>query len=319
VLVQVGKEFGISARLQEMMCKVGQGYVFEEGEQLFSEMMGITVSARQIQRVSEYYGKMIGDQEDHQIQQEKKMATIAHRKEPVYVMMDGAMIFTREEGWKEMKTGRIFAAKDVVGIQPKRNVITGSLYVCHLGDHKRFTKKMEAYCDEYDHKICVADGAPWIWNWLENAYSQTVQILDFYHAAEKLGSCAHYHFPEEQPRKAWLEQQKQKLLNNEVEQVIATVEQLPSLRNKEAKKTKEDLIRYYQSNCNRMQYKTYLEQGYLIGSGPIESAHRHVVQHRLKLSGQRWSKPGAQSIVNLRAYQKSDRWCEIIDCIKKAA
>ena len=293
--------------------------MFEEGEELFEQMMGISVSARQIQRVSEYYGSRIGQKEELQIKQGNKMATVAGNKEPVYMMMDGAMIFTREEGWKEMKTGRIFAAKDVVGIHSKRNVITNSLYVCHLGDHKQFTRKMEAYCDEYRHKICVADGAPWIWNWVENAYSETTQILDFYHAAEKLGACAKYHFPEEQQRKSWLEQQKQRLLNNEVEEVMATVEQLPSLRNKEAQKAKEDLLRYYRTNQHRMQYKTYLQQGYLIGSGPIESAHRHVVQHRLKLSGQRWSKPGAQSIVNLRAYQKSNRWSEVIDCIKKAA
>jgi len=319
VLAQVREEFGISARLQEMICKVGQGYVFEEGEGLFLEMMGIQVSGRQIQRVSEYYGKKLAQQEDLQIKQGKKMATVAGRKDPVYVMMDGAMIFTREEGWKEVKTGRLFAAKDVVGIQPKRNIITNSLYVCHLGDHRQFTRKMEAYCDEYQRKICVADGAPWIWNWLENAYSETVQILDFYHAAEKLGTCAHYYFPNEPQRKAWLEQQKQRLLNNEVKQVISTVEQLPSVKNKEAKKAREDLLRYYRTNQQRMQYKTYLEQGYLIGSGPIESAHRHVVQHRLKLSGQRWSKPGAQAILQLRAYQKSNRWSELVDSIKKAA
>lgn len=318
-MAQVGKKFGISLRLQEMICKVGQGHVFEEGEELFWEMMGLSVNARQLQRVSEYYGKKIGQRENDLIQQGEKMATIAARKEPVYMMMDGAMIFTREEGWKEMKTGRIFAAKDVVGVQPKRNVIAHSLYVSHLGDHKSFTKKMEAYCDEYDHKICVADGAAWIWNWVEGAYSSTVQILDFYHAIEKLSLCAHWYFPAEEEKKAWIEKQKQRLLNNEVDGVISTVEQLPSTRNKEAKKARQDLLRYYQNNRQRMQYKTYREKEYLIGSGPIESAHRHVIQHRLKLSGQRWSKAGAQYIANLRTYLKSHRWMEVVDSIKKAA
>lgn len=60
-------------------------------------------------------------------------------------------------------------------------------------------------------------------------------------------------------------------------------------------------------------------KGYLIGSGAIESAHRNVVQQRLKLSGQRWSVQGAQQIVNLRAYKKSDRWNEVVDFIKQAA
>lgn len=90
-------------------------------------------------------------------------------------------------------------------------------------------------------------------------------------------------------------------------------------RNKEAEKLRIDVIRYYQNNKVRMQYKTYLEAGYLISSGPIESAHRNVVQQRLKLSGQRWSEKGAQQIVNLRACQKSNRWPELVNIIKFAA
>ncbi len=38
-----------------------------------------------------------------------------------------------------------------------------------------------------------------------------------------------------------------------------------------------------------MQYHKYLKEGLLIGSGAIESAHKDVLQQRLKLSGQRWT------------------------------
>jgi hypothetical protein len=55
-----------------------------------------------------------------------------------------------------------------------------------------------------------------------------------------------------------------------------------------------------------MQYKTFQEKGLLIGSGAIEAAHRTVIQQRLKLSGQRWTKIGAQQIVNLRIAYKSN-------------
>jgi hypothetical protein len=57
----------------------------------------------------------------------------------------------------------------------------------------------------------------------------------------------------------------------------------------------------------------------MIGSGAIESAQRNVVQQRLKLSGQKWSIKGARCIVNLRAYQKSERWDEVVEIIKMAA
>lgn len=68
-------------------------------------------------------------------------------------------------------------------------------------------------------------------------------------------------------------------------EIIKTLEQSTGI-NKEAKKTRKDAIRYYKNNKHRIQYKTYQEAGYLIGSGAIEVAHRNVVQQRLKLSGQ---------------------------------
>ena len=68
-----------------------------------------------------------------------------------------------------------------------------------------------------------------------------------------------------------------------------------------------------------MQYRTYLEKRYLIGSGAIEAAHRNVIQQRLKRSGQRWSVKGAQQIANLRAFKKSNQWNAVIDLINAAA
>ena len=51
----------------------------------------------------------------------------------------------------------------------------------------------------------------------------------------------------------------------------------------------------------------------------IESAHRNVIQQRLKLSGQRWSMKGVQQIANLRACKKSNQWDNLISIIKNAA
>jgi hypothetical protein len=144
------------------------------------------------------------------------------------------------------------------------------------------------------------------------------QILDFFHALEKLGEFASKQFVDQEIKQKWMSDQKERLLDNGVDEVIEILAQLKG-RNKEAEKLRIDVIRYYQNNKVRMQYKTYLSAGYLIGSGPIESAHRSVVQQRLKLSRQRWSEKGAQQIVNLRAYQKSNRWPQLVNLIKFAA
>src|SRR5690606_19960480 len=86
----------------------------------------------------------------------------------------------------------------------------------------------------------------------------------------------------------------------------------------EAKEKLSSLLSYYKNNKKRMLYGTYKKQGYLVGSGPIESANRNVIQKRLKLSGQRWTEQGAQHIACLRAFIKSMR-LEAIQHLIKAA
>lgn len=318
-LCQHTKRFGITGKLQEIICLLGQSQVFEEGEQTLKKLMGIDVSAKQIQRVSEQYGSVIEEEQAAYVSENKEIPvlTLKKKEEPVYMMLDGGMVFTRQ-GWKEMKVGRIFAGSSCVLIQPNRREIMQSLYLCHFGGHKEFLEKWEAYTAHYKHKVFIADGAPWIWNWVEDCYPEAVQILDFFHAVEKIGTYATIQYSDDKERAQWLDQQKIRLRNNEADKII---EELRSTipKNKESDKARTDAIRYYENNLARMQYKTYLEKGYLIGSGAIESAHRNVIQQRLKLSGQRWSIKGAQEIANLRACSKSNLWKNLISIIKKAA
>jgi hypothetical protein len=66
-----------------------------------------------------------------------------------------------------------------------------------------------------------------------------------------------------------------------------------------------------------MDYKHYRQLGgRIIGSGAIESVHRTVIQKRMKLSGQRWSKKGAQNMLNLRVTYMNDQWSKVIQLTK---
>jgi len=301
------------------MCLLGQSEVFEDGEQLLKKLLGLSISAKQIQRVSEHHGATIEQEQALHVKDNKEVPVLAikDKKEPVYMMFDGGMVFTRN-GWKEMKVGRIFGGSSCVQIQPNRSKILRSMYVCHFGGHTEFLEKWEAYTEPYQHKVFIADGAPWIWNWVQDCYPEAVQILDFFHAVEKIGTFAAIQHDKPEERANWLDQQKIRLRNNEADKIIDELK-ITIAKNKESDKARTDAIRYYENNLARMQYKTYLEKGYLIGSGAIESAHRNVIQQRLKLSGQRWSINGAQEIANLRACNKSNLWENVISIIKKAA
>jgi len=60
-------------------------------------------------------------------------------------------------------------------------------------------------------------------------------------------------------------------------------------------------ILYLFHNRGRMRYHLFREAGYPIGSGTVESACKTVVQQRLKQSGMRWSRLGAQAMLALRS------------------
>jgi len=54
----------------------------------------------------------------------------------------------------------------------------------------------------------------------------------------------------------------------------------------------------------------------IIGSGAIESAHRTVIQRRMKLSGQRWGIKGAKNMLRLRVIAMNKQWAKVIDFLK---
>ena len=53
-------------------------------------------------------------------------------------------------------------------------------------------------------------------------------------------------------------------------------------------------LSYFDSHKNRMDYKSYLNAGLVIGSGVIESSNKLVVTKRLKQGGMHWSISGAE-------------------------
>ena len=314
-------KFCISSKLQEIICLLAQQSVFEEAQELLGELLGIETSAKQIQRVSEHYGLELEESEKQFEEETAQVPTVIEatgNQSNVYVTLDGSMIFTREEGWKEIKLGRIYSENSRVEIQQGRTEVVNSLYVCTLGSHKSFLQKFEPYIEPYKQKVFIADGAKWIWNWVSDFYGDSVQILDFFHAIEKLNEYASLAYKDEQERRLWLEEIKERLKQDRVVDIICELKEISPRKSKE-EKALQAVIRYYENNIERMKYGTFITKGYLIGSGSIESAHRNVIQQRMKLSGQRWSIQGAQRIVNLRAYKKSNRWADVVSHIKNAA
>jgi hypothetical protein len=297
--------FSSSAYLTEWMCYMGQEVVFETAATITERLSGITINSKQIERVCHQYGEKIETEIKQAIKNQSPPLVTYDKEKPYYLMFDGSMVFTREEKWKEIKLYRMFKGADSTTLSKNRNQITASQYIAHLGNHKDFFSKVETVTDYIPKKIIIADGAKWIWNWVEQTYPDAVQILDFYHAKEHLCQFAALYFDDPKQKQEWISKHSLLLLNDKVEKVIECLQQC-NISHSTLKQARDELIGYYKGHQHRMKYKTFKEKGWLIGSGAMEAAHRNVIQQRMKLSGQRWTLEGAQQVVNLRAFFKSN-------------
>lgn len=304
-------EFQISPRMQQLMAYCGQLDIYEKSSEVLKEMLQIDISETQIFRVTDFYGKAVEPQVNAEA-----ILPVVKKDGILYAEVDGSMILTREEGWSEVKVGRIFKSSDCIHAEEKPGWISNSQYVAYLGNHKTFTATMDNILDEHgdlnNRLVFISDGATWIKKWVEDAFPKAVSILDYYHVCEHLHEFSNSVFSDKVKEKLWTEKQKEWLLKGKTDTVIKNIKRI----GKGSEKAQE-LINYYTSNKSRMNYPEYQKIGCgIIGSGAIESAHRTLVQKRMKQSGQRWSRKGAQNMLNLRVVRKNNDWNKIIELTK---
>lgn len=297
--------FGISPYLQEKLVYIGQLEVYGQGAEVVEKLLGLSVSVSQLYRLTNYYGEAI--EADLDQLQDQALEGV------VYAQADGAMLLT-EDGYKENKLARIFPASALQEsvVEDRGGHIGSSLYVSHLGSAADFSAKLGIHLDGYqglqEELVFITDGAVWLRNLIQEHYPQASLILDFYHVMSYIGEAAIAAFGAANKDDGWIEDQRMLLLNSELTKVITHIQALsiePALCS--------TITHYLSTNAYRMDYAAYRKRGLLIGSGAIESAHRTVVQKRLKRAGQRWTITGAQRVLNLRVALMSKRW-KLVKC-----
>lgn len=147
----------------------------------------------------------------------------------------------------------------------------------------------------------------------EKAVEERVQayVLDFIHLLEYVWKIANAYLGEKNPgREEWVKQQAKLLLESKHEQVI---EQWKLLKKNSSFKSTQDYnfkraITYLENHSHMVDYKSYLEKGYPISTGAIESACGHFIKSRMERNAMHWSPQGAQKMLNMRAVKKNEDW-----------
>ncbi len=66
--------------------------------------------------------------------------------------------------------------------------------------------------------------------------------------------------------------------------------------------------RYLSQRQDQLDYEDAISKDLPIGSGEIESAHRYLVQKRLKLPGSWWTPENAEQMLALRVSRHNGKW-----------
>lgn len=132
-------------------------------------------------------------------------------------------------------------------------------------------------------------------------------LLDFYHVCEYLHAAAPECAPRETDQR--LKAQEASLKESKAPEVLKALEpHLEPVSRADDKSPVRRCFRYLGNRSDQMDYKAAIEVGLPIGSGEIESSHRHVIQGRLKISGAWWKAENADHVLALRTLRANDGW-----------
>lgn len=318
-----------SPGLRRMMSRAGGNTTFKEAAEDLRIYAGVTVGAKDVERTAEASGAameqwaqaerdaLLADEEWKQVKKDIPV---------LYVCMDGTGVpvtKTETAGRKgkqpggqaktrEAKLGCVFTQTtvDEEGFavrDPGSTSFTGAIETADEFGTRIYAEALRRGLQRAGKVVVLGDGAEWIRNLVELYFQGATQIVDLYHARERVCKIISMLFKDNEKNKNLYRLKWWSLLDEgKIEKFIAdATSRIPW--DCEIKEDIKKEIGYFANNLARMRYNKFREQGLFVGSGVIEAGCKTVIASRLKHSGMEWSVRGANSIISLRCIAHSNR------------
>ncbi len=302
----------MTPRGQEVLVRLAAWMSFDHACELLDDLLGMQISATSSRRYTYQTGqaaRALQQAEEERLREDlPEPPTGAERQA---ISADGAFVPLVGGEWAEVKTLVVAeVGQDQEGVVSTTQVSSFSRLaevetfsqqaVVEL--HRRGTERAEAVC-------AVTDGAEWLQGFIDDHCPTAVRILDFAHAAEyvnALGQAATEAGSVLVP--TWLEDHLHDLKHEGPQHVLGA---LRALHTQHPTVTPlGEKLAYLEKREAHMQYPTYQEAGWPIGSGIVESANKLVVEARLKGAGMHWERAHVNPMLVLRNAVCNQRWHE---------
>lgn len=302
---------GCSLPLQRKVVDFASDIPFNAVPGKLKEHYGIELCCEVIRKITLSHGKRI-----------EKFMDAFHRKPSseataILAEADGSMIpivtidnkatekdlrKTRKVKWKE---ARLCHARNIDKVTA---IFRASLKGVEKTGDQWFLCALEAGFTDKTKMHCLGDGAPWIKDQANRVFaSQGNYLLDFYHVSEYLAKASE-EINTEDP-KNWFREQQSLLKGGQLYRVLQNLESYiyGGDQNKEEGSSYE-CYRYLVKRIEQLDYFGAILDSLPIGSGEIESGHRHVIQKRMKRAGMWWKEKNAEIMLQLLTLRSNESW-----------
>lgn len=301
---------GKSRRLERVLTDFGCEHSFARAAESVQEHYGFAMGASAVRTATLEHARRARQKLQGEYAQSFRVLP-AVGAEHVIAETDGTMICTVGPGARQGQRPREWKEMRLVAAQAKNSATT--IYAATFGSVAE-TGRRWGHCARQagwglNSQIhAVGDGADWIRLQSREVFrEQGAFLCDFYHVSEYLGAAA----PScrgSQPDQ-WRRTQQKRLRRGAVEPVLESLaEHLEPVGTPDEEAPVRNGYRYLSNRMDCLDYPRALKLGLPIGSGMIESGHRHVLHARLKKAGAAWLKDHADQIAHLRVLRANHLW-----------
>jgi hypothetical protein len=304
---------GRSKRLQRVLTDFGCEHSFARAVESVREHYGFEIGASAARTATLVHAQRARTRLQEEYRQPFRVLP-AMGAAHVIAEADGTMICTVKPGPRKGKRPREWKEMRLIAAQAKDSATT--VYAATFGSVAE-TGRRWGHCARQagwglNSQIhAVGDGADWIRRQSREVFRKQGNFLcDFYHVSEYLAAAAatcRHHQPD-----FWRRTQQQRLRRGAVQKVLDALQpHLESASMVDEQAPVRNGYRYLNNRLDCLDYPRALKLDLPIGSGMIESGHRHVLHARLKKAGTAWLPDHADQIAHLRVLRANHQWASL--------
>ena len=308
-----------SPALMRMVGAVAAMVSFQESSQLLEELAGVDVGAKQVQRSAQALGEQVAGYERENREPDSGLPLPS----TLYLGLDGTGVPMRStevrgragkqpDGSARTREAKLCTVWSAERRDPHSVTYTAAIESAATRDTdpqlSEFAQRVERESQrrrfgEAPRQVVLGDGAKWIWNLTGELFPEAVQIVDRFHAKERLHTLSKSLYADRPSAQEWAQQRCAELDAGRIETLLSVLATEAS-HHEEGKAA----WAYFQENRQRMRYAQFEAQGLCTSTGVVEAGCKNAIGARLKRSGMHWSVRGANSIMALRCIRLSGRF-----------